>query len=178
MKLLTTLTLIFIMAACGDDRTIIEQGTPGPQGAQGPAGQDGKDLAETQPETLAIVASRDYDPSVFNPTTEELGAAVIQLPENLPANGPVGTGWASISINDARYCYQGDGKNNSDAGSQFEYVGLATGSECFMGTTSADLLVVEYFEDVDLTVAVHGGGVSASIRGFVEVTAEITVREF
>jgi hypothetical protein len=185
LKLLLTLTTVTFMSlfilACGDDVVdVVTQGpvgSAGPAGPAGPAGSNGKD-ALTEVQTLTIKASRDYDPSDWFDAHVKVNSAAIQLPEVIPMTGSAGTGWASISLNGNKYCYQGDGKNNSDVGTQFEYVGLATSSECYMAKTSADLLFVEYFDDVEILVSVPGGGVASSIRTFTEIEAEITIRQF
>lgn len=191
IKVKNIITLMFLglfIVACGDDGKDGAQGEKGMQGQQGSAGtngsngSDGKDgedaLAPKQ--TLTLKPSRDYDPSSFSPVSEDLGAGVYSLPEELPlTTGVAGTGWASITLNNMRYCYQGDGVNNSNAGSKFEYEGaFELPGECFSASLSDEPLEgSSFFEDMEFEAAVHGGGVSSGIRTFTEVEAVIEVRE-
>lgn len=171
--------------ACGDDRTIIEQGQPGPQGEQGPKGDSAEPITpvdvvgSNQPVVVELTASRDYDPSVFNPATEELGPSAIRLPEEIElVQGVAGTGFASLTLNDVKFCYQGTGINNSDPGTAFKFKGIATGNECHMGTTSGDLDFVSYFDNVVITLTINGGGVHPSIRTLTVGSIEILYIEF
>lgn len=166
----------------GDDGAQGPQGAVGQAGADGAAGKDGQDgedaLAEL--ETLTLSPSRDYDPSVFNPVSESRGAGIYRLPEELPLTaGVAGTGWASIDINDTRFCYQGNGANNSQAGTAFEYVGaFELPGECFSASLSNEPLEgSSLLDDMDIESSVHGGGVSSGIRTFTQVDVEIELRE-
>lgn len=173
------------LTACGDDGRDGAVGATGPQGVAGTNGSDGADGQDgedalTPVKTLTLQPSRDYDPSAFSPVSVDLGAGIYKLPEELPLTaGVAGTGWASITLNGLRFCYQGDGKNNSDAGTAFEYAGaFELPGECFSASLSNEPLEgTSLFDDMEFDTEVHGGGVSAAIRTFTSVDAVITVRE-
>lgn len=177
--------LAFTLSACGDDGFDGKDGATGPQGVAGVNGSDGTDGIDgkdalTPLQTIILTPSRDYDPSTFNPASLMLGAGIFKLPLELPLTvGVAGTGWASITVSGTRFCYQGDGKNNSDAGSTFEYVGaFELPGECYSASLSDEPLEnSSFFEDMNIQAEVHGGGVSSSIRTFTQVEAEIQVRE-
>ena len=57
--LLTAVIMTLMTVACGDDRTIIEQGQPGPQGEAGVDGKDGKDGTDGQDGADAFLENID-----------------------------------------------------------------------------------------------------------------------
>lgn len=128
---------------------------------------------------VLLSPARDYDPSEFFPSEVVLSPGTYQLPGSLPLEeGTAGTGWATISIGDTSYCYQGDGVNNSDPGTEFVYEGSFTGAgDCFSASLTAEPLEVILESDTTVVAEVNGGGVSAAIRDYTEVEVEIISNE-
>lgn len=150
-----------------------EDGVNGQDGMDGQAGSDGEPAELYE---VVIQASRTYGPSTFSPGLSEAPAGVYSLPEVITlTSGVAGTGWVSIILDGIRYCYQGNGRNNNDPGSAFQYRGAATdvNDECFeAGRTE---LPLERFvrSDDQIELQLNGGGVSSSIRTDSSVEAEI-----
>lgn len=157
----------------GEDRREIPAAVNGTDGQDGSAGADGEPAELYE---VVIQASRTYSPSTFSPGLSEAPAGVYSLPEVITlTSGVAGTGWVSIILDGIRYCYQGNGRNNNDPGSAFQYRGAATdvNDECFeAGRTE---LPLERFvrSDDQIELQLNGGGVSSSIRTDSSVEAEI-----
>lgn len=134
------------------------------------------------PQELILYASRDYNPSVFNPQTGTIiGTGTFIVPDELivvSSNSNAGTGWASLIISDRKFCYQGNASNaNTMNGSKFllKHESVLT-EECHLKVIAKPELdsEIELKDKDSATLSVHGGGVSASIRGFIEVIAQIS----
>ena len=133
------------------------------------------DLTVTYDVELTMNPSRDYDPSVFNPASLEADAGELTLPDTLPlVAGVAGTGWAAITVGDLKFCYQGNGVNNSDPGTRFEFVGeTAAAASCPAGGLVDNGLTVTH-DGGTITAEVSGGGVSGAIRTYTEVEVIIS----
>lgn len=171
MKQTILVLMLAFLVGCGQDTVT---GLQGPKGDKGDQGDPGPSVSGSEI-SMIVGASRDYDPSVFSPEDYDVEAGVYQLPDTIDLiAGVAGTGWVTVKLNGVRYCYQGDGKNNSDAGTSFEYShaeDLDTGN-CTNGTSGSitvDKSFIAVLGDTVMTVDLNGGGVSSSIRTFTEV---------
>lgn len=162
-----------LIVTCGTTESVI------PLPTDGADGEDGDDAVNTV-RNETVVASRNYGPSVFNPTTLLAERGYYQLPDTIDVVlGNAGTGWASILVGDDRYCYQGTAANNSQLSSEFEYDGVVPANkECFqVSRTNQSLTVNSVFEAQDIVVSVHGGGCGPNCTETI-IEADIILAEF
>lgn len=177
MKVLLIAIIAVVATGCGDVGRFVDcidgcsmrqgpQGVPGEVGADGIDGANGNSVA-LEKEDLVIEASRSYGPSIFSPTTSEAFAGFFKFPETLElVSGAAGTGWASITLEDARLCYQGNGANNQQAGDSFLFKKVVVPSaECFNGAAIANSLsTVLLMSGEAITLSLHGGGISSALQ--------------
>lgn len=161
------------------------KGPAGPTGPQGPAGSNGADGEDGLPQPplfdfFDIEASRTYSPSTWDDGSLELGQGIYALPNSLSVVvGNSGTGWASIILNEIRYCYQGGAASNSQESDVFNYAGVVpSNKECFQQTPFKVEPTFAVSDTATLTIAVNGGGcgslcadteIEGSVLGFLEV---------
>lgn len=150
--------------------------------------------ADTEPQTqtatpaiqrdITFEASRGYNPSSWSNYTEEIvldSRARVPIELIVTNNGNSGTGWASISTEDRKFCYQGNASNNNTSnGDKFVLVKEKTllTEECFQANNDAVYdSVIDLKSGQIINVSVHGGGCSNSrgtclnttVKGSIEI---------
>ena len=124
---------------------------------------------------ILLLPSRTYDPSSWDHDVESI-KALLAIPDYMyttDSDMAVGTGWASIVTDTVKICYQGNGANNADKGSRFEFVKFQELSkECHDGGSVDTRLPI--ITNV-VRAEVNGGGVPNTIKGLVEVEVPVTV---
>lgn len=130
-------------------------------------GKPGQDGATVQATELVLEASRSYNPSDWNNKTVAAEPGVYLFPETLElVSGAAGTGWASIVLEDSTLCYQGNGLNNGQAGTEFVFSRIvAKGSSCYSNpviiSTSLSKALLSSGELI--TLSFNGGGVNNTL---------------
>lgn len=175
MKLVYILIATLMFFSCGEDKVTFSV-----MPEKNPPGQDNP-VEETTCGTTGeqtVTAFRDYDPSQFFPTDATLAPGAYTLPDEVAMSGSAGTGWVSFKTDKYKYCYQGDGVNNSDVGTKFVFEHV---TEPNLNCSSGGLAIKpDYvtFDSVTATLSVDGGGVSGAIRTFTTATIELTIKRF
>lgn len=129
---------------------------------------------------ITMIASRDYAPSSWDShyyTVENTGTYFV--PEMIEVNfGNSGTGWASLSTADRKFCFQGNASNNNARnGRQFvlKHEKSDLYEECYekhSNITADQKLILRQGEQIKLSI--DGGGCSSqNPRSCMETEGEI-----
>ena len=161
------------------------QGEPGRPGEsiQGERGQDGRN-AEVVSFELVLLTTRSYNPSVLPVIEAEVGPGIVEIPDVIElVDGAAGTGWATLRVGNLKYCYQGNGGNNNNAGTAFVYKGAKEADKkCDINSPGHPflqdvLLTFLTARTLDVELQINGGGINSSLQelGTVATATLITV---
>jgi hypothetical protein len=111
---------------------------------------------------ISALASRTYSPSTWSHLDMvSLQAGDFELSsEIMVLAGNAGTGWASIVINNIRYCFQGNAGNNNQLGDRFElkYQKTNLSEQCYQGSNSPAVVDITLAIGTSIKMEIHGGG--------------------
>lgn len=161
-KFLLMLMLIFLVVSC----------------AKKSSSSSNKSSVDTpaisvDPEDILLSASRDYRPSDWNNDERKLEfAASFLIPEEVDLiAGNSATGWMSLYVGSRKFCYQGNGANNSSIGDKFilKHEKLSLEEQCHNSTDNIEFSAIADVELGDEVKLVINGGGCSSICEYTEV---------
>lgn len=115
-------------------------------------------------ENYTISPVREYGPSGWdNVKVTFNGSGVVSIPSEVNVlTGNPGTGWMSVTLKNAKYCYQGNARNNNEVGSKFKLVksySSGLGRPCHQNSPSHNLgLDFSVSSGDEMHVSIDGGG--------------------
>ena len=140
--------------------TVGEKGDTGDTGIQGSTGQNGSQGATgvgfTNSVDTLVQAERFYAPSDWGNGELLIGAGLYEVPSRIATLvGISGTGWASVTVGNRQFCYQGRNANSTE----FRYRGeKPAGQDCHLGSLKKTGSILLVTAQTTLVVRIDGGG--------------------
>lgn len=128
---------------------------------------------------ITLSASRDYNPSRFNPKEVIVAnKATYLIPNIVIANiGNTATGWLTLIVGNTKLCYQGTAGNNNQESTQFQpkYSNSDFSGNCPGGTQNPTPSSIQVESGDIIKLSVNGGGCSNKCT-FTEVKTVLEIQ--